>query len=39
MLEKAAELIKQGKIDKIGSKEEVLGKVKEKPLCCKLGVE
>lgn len=32
-------LIKQGKIDKIGKKEEVLGEVKEKPLCCKLGVE
>lgn len=32
-------LIKQGKIDKIGSAEEVLGQVKEKPACCKLGVE
>jgi len=32
-------LIKQGKIDRIGKKEEVLGLVKEKPLCCKLGVE
>ncbi len=32
-------LIKQGKVDKIGSKEEVLGGEKEKPICCKLGVE
>lgn len=32
-------LIKQGKIDKIGSAEEVLGQVKEKTACCKLGVE
>lgn len=32
-------LIKQGIIDKIGSAEEVLGQVKEKPACCKLGVE
>ena len=32
-------LIKQGKIDKVGTTEEVLGQVKEKPICCKLGVE
>ncbi len=32
-------LIKHGKIDKMGNKEEVLGQVKEKPLCCKLGVK
>ena len=32
-------LIKQGKIDKIGTKEEVLGQGKEKTICCKLGVE
>ena len=32
-------LIKQGKIEKIGSKEEVLGHGKEKTICCKLGVE
>ena len=32
-------LLKQGKIDKIGSKEEVLGQGKEKTICCKLGVE
>ena len=32
-------LIKQGKVDKIGSAEEVLGQGKEKPICCKLGVE
>lgn len=32
-------LIKQGKIEKIGSKEEVLGSEKEKTICCKLGVE
>lgn len=32
-------LIKQGKVDKIGSKEEVLGQEKEKTICCKLGVE
>ena len=32
-------LIKQGKLEKIGSKEEVLGHEKEKTICCKLGVE
>ena len=32
-------LIKNGKIDKIGTKEEVLGQGKEKTICCKLGVE
>lgn len=32
-------LMKQGKIEKIGSKEELLGQVIEKPLCCKLGGE
>ena len=32
-------LIKQGKIDKVGTTEDVLGQVKEKPICCKLGVE
>lgn len=32
-------LIKQGKIEKIGSKEQVLGGEKEKTICCKLGVE
>ena len=31
-------LLKQGKVEKRGSKEELLGDVKEKPLCCKLGV-
>jgi len=31
-------LIKQGKVEKRGSKEELLGDVQEKPLCCKLGV-
>ena len=31
-------LIKQGKIEKRGSKEQLLGEVTEKPLCCKLGV-
>lgn len=31
-------LMKEGKIDKIGNKEQVLGKITEKPLCCKLGV-
>lgn len=30
-------LMKDGKIDKIGDKEEVLGNITEKPLCCKLG--
>ena len=32
-------LLKKGQIDKIGKKEEVLEQVKDKPLCCKLGVE
>lgn len=32
-------LMKQGKIEKIGKKEELLGQVLEKPLCCKLGGE
>ena len=31
-------LIKQGKVEKRGNKEELLGQVAEKPLCCKLGV-
>ena len=31
-------LLKQGKVEKRGSKEELLGEVTEKPLCCKLGV-
>ena len=31
-------LLKQGKIEKRGSKEQLLGEVSEKPLCCKLGV-
>ena len=31
-------LLKQGKVEKRGSKEELLGEVKEKTLCCKLGV-
>ena len=31
-------LLKQGKIDKVGSKEEVLGQTGEKAPCCKLGV-
>ena len=31
-------LIKQGKVEKRGNKEELLGEVTEKPLCCKLGV-
>ena len=31
-------LLKQGKVEKRGSKEELLGQVSEKPLCCKLGV-
>lgn len=31
-------LLKQGKVEKRGSKEELLGEVGEKPLCCKLGV-
>ena len=32
-------LIKQGKIEQRGRKEELLGQVIEKPLCCKLGVD
>ena len=32
-------LLKQGKVEKRGSKEELLGEVTEKPLCCKLGVD
>ncbi|NLC88334.1 MAG: ATP-binding cassette domain-containing protein [Clostridiaceae bacterium] len=32
-------LMKDGKIQKIGKKEEVLGQVINKPLCCKLGGE
>lgn len=32
-------LMKEGKIEKIGKKEELLGQVLEKPLCCKLGGE
>ena len=31
-------LIKQGKVEKRGSKEQLLGEVTEKHLCCKLGV-
>ena len=31
-------LLKQGKVEKRGSKEQLLGQVIEKPLCCKLGV-
>ena len=31
-------LLKQGKIEKRGKKEELLNEIKEKPLCCKLGV-
>ena len=31
-------LLKQGKVEKRGSKEQLLGEVTEKPLCCKLGV-
>ena len=31
-------LIKQGKVEKRGNKEQLLGDVTEKPLCCKLGV-
>lgn len=30
-------LMKTGKIEKVGKKEEVLGIITEKPLCCKLG--
>lgn len=32
-------LLKQGKIDKRGSLKELLGEVKQNPLCCKLGVK
>ena len=32
-------LMKNGKIEKIGKKEELLGQVLDKPLCCKLGGE
>lgn len=32
-------LMKEGKIEKIGKKEELLGQVLDKPLCCKLGGE
>ena len=32
-------LLKKGKVEKVGTTEEVLGLVKEKPKCCKLGVE
>lgn len=32
-------LMKDGKIEKIGKKEELLGQVLDKPLCCKLGGE
>ena len=31
-------LLKQGKVEKRGNKEQLLGEVSEKPLCCKLGV-
>lgn len=31
-------LMKQGKIEKIGNKEQLLGEITGKPLCCKLGV-
>ncbi len=30
-------LMKNGKIEKVGKKEELLGQVLDKPLCCKLG--
>ena len=30
--------LKQGKIEKRGNKEQLLGEINEKPLCCKLGV-
>lgn len=30
-------LMKDGKIDKVGDKEEILGTITERPLCCKLG--
>ena len=32
-------LMKNGKIEKIGKKQELLGQVLDKPLCCKLGGE
>ena len=32
-------LMKAGKIEKIGKKEDLLGQVLDKPLCCKLGGE
>ena len=32
-------LLKQGKVEKRGSKEKLLGEFKEKPLCCRLGVK
>lgn len=31
-------LMKQGKIERIGNKEQLLGEITSKPLCCKLGV-
>ena len=31
-------LVKQGKIERRGNKEQLLGQISEKPLCCKLGV-
>ena len=30
-------LIKNGKVEQVGTKDELLGIVPEKPLCCKLG--
>lgn len=32
-------LMKEGRIEKIGKKEDLLGQVLDKPLCCKLGGE
>ena len=32
-------LMKNGKIEKVGKKQELLGQVLDKPLCCKLGGE
>jgi len=32
-------LMKEGRIEKIGKKEELLGRIIDKPLCCKLGGE
>ena len=32
-------LMKNGHIEKIGNKEDFLGEVIDKPLCCKLGGE